>query len=163
MTAAFCLLKQRKFSAISVGFRSRRSRASDFREMATQNAQPQQQGGSKTLDVIVVTLAVLIAAAGLLAFTFLTDQSTGVRIGALIGGLVVAVVVAAFSSTGKRFIAFCRESWEELRRVVWPTRKETVNTTGIVMAFVVAVAFYLFFVDMLIEWGLYDGLLKLSF
>ena len=131
--------------------------------MATQNAQPQQQGGSKTLDVIVVTLAVLIAAAGLLAFTFLTDQSTSVRIGALIGGLVVAVVVAAFSSTGKRFIAFCRESWEELRRVVWPTRKETVNTTGIVMAFVVAVAFYLFFVDMLIEWGLYDGLLKLSF
>lgn len=46
---------------------------------------------------------------------------------------------------------------------MWPTRKETVNTTGIVMAFVVAVAFYLFFVDMLIEWGLYDGLLKLSF
>ena len=131
--------------------------------MATQNAQPQQATGSKTADVLVMTLAVLIAVAGLLAFTFLTDQSTGVRIGALIGALVVAVVVAAFSSTGKRFIAFCRESWEELRRVVWPTRKETVNTTGIVMAFVVAVAIYLFFVDKLIEWGLYDGLLKLSF
>ena len=131
--------------------------------MATQNAQPQQATGSKTADVLVMTLAVLIAVAGLLAFTFLTDQGTGVRIGALIGGLVVAVVVAAFSSTGKRFIAFCRESWEELRRVVWPTRKETVNTTGIVMAFVVAVAIYLFFVDKLIEWGLYDGLLKLSF
>lgn len=85
------------------------------------------------------------------------------RIGALLGGLVVAVIVAAFSSTGKRFIAFCRESWEELRRVVWPTRKETVNTTGIVMAFVVAVAIYLFLVDKLIEWGLYDGLLQLSF
>ena len=131
--------------------------------MATQNAQPQQATGSKTADVLVMTLAVLIAVAGLLAFTFLTDQSTGVRIGALIGGLVVPVVVATFSSTGKRFIAFCRESWEELRRVVWPTRKETVNTTGIVMAFVVAVAIYLFFVDKLIEWGLYDGLLKLSF
>ena len=90
-------------------------------------------------------------------------MGTGVRIGALLGGLVVAVIVAAFSSTGKRFIAFCRESWEELRRVVWPTRKETVNTTGIVMAFVVAVAIYLFLVDKLIEWGLYDGLLQLSF
>lgn len=140
-----------------------KKRATDIKEMATQNAQPQQPTGNKALDVIVMTIAVLIAAAGLFAFTFLTDQSMGVRIGALLGGLVVAAVVAAFSSTGKRFIAFCRESWEELRRVVWPTRKETVNTTGIVMAFVVAVAFYLFFVDKLIEWGLYDGLLRLSF
>ena len=138
-------------------------RATDIKEMATQNAQPQQGSSNKALDVIVMTLAVLIAAAGLFAFTFLTDQSMGVRIGALLGGLVVAVIVAAFSSTGKRFIAFCRESWEELRRVVWPTRKETVNTTGIVMAFVVAVAIYLFLVDKLIEWGLYDGLLQLSF
>ena len=76
---------------------------------------------------------------------------------------MVAAVVAAFSPSGKRFIAFCRESWEELRRVVWPTRKETVNTTGIVMAFVVAVSIYLFLVDKLIEWGLYDGLLQLTF
>ena len=74
--------------------------------MATQNAQPQQGSSNKALDVIVMTLAVLIAAAGLFAFTFLTDQSMGVRIGALLGGLVVAVIVAAFSSTGKRFIAF---------------------------------------------------------
>lgn len=131
--------------------------------MATQNAQPQQGSGNKALDVIMVTLAVVIAAAGLFAFTFLTEQSTGVRIGALVGGLVLAVIVAALSSTGKRFIAYCRESWEELRRVVWPTRKETVNTTGIVMAFVVVVAFFLFVVDKLIEWGLYDGLLQLSF
>ena len=138
-------------------------RATDIKDTANKNVQPQQGASNKALDVIAMTLAVLIAAAGLFAFTFLTDQSMGVRIGALLGGLVVAVIVAAFSSTGKRFIAFCRESWEELRRVVWPTRKETVNTTGIVMAFVVAVAIYLFLVDKLIEWGLYDGLLQLSF
>lgn len=128
--------------------------------MSTQNTQPES---NKTLDVVIVLLAVVIACAGLFAFTFLTDQSIGIRLIALIGGLVVAAVVAAFSPSGKRFIAFCRQSWEELRRVVWPTRKETVNTTGLVMAFVVAVSFYLFLVDKLIEWGLYDGLLRLTF
>lgn len=128
--------------------------------MSNQNAQPQT---NKALDIAVVTLAVIIAAAAVFAFTFLTEESLGIRLGALIGGLVVAAVVAAFSPSGKRFIAFCREAWDELRRVVWPTRKETVNTTGIVMAFVVAVSIYLFLVDKLIEWGLYDGLLQLTF
>lgn len=128
--------------------------------MRTQNAQPES---NKTLDVVIVVLAAVIACAGLLAFTFLTDQSIGVRLVALLGGLVVAAVVAAFSPSGKRFIGYCRQSWEELRRVVWPTRKETVNTTGLVMAFVVAVSFYLFIVDKFIEWGLYDGLLRLTF
>ena len=128
--------------------------------MSTQNAQPQS---NKALDVVIVTLAVVIAAAAVFAFTFLTEQTLGIRLGALIGGLVLAAIVAAFSPSGKRFIAFCREAWDELRRVVWPTRKETVNTTGIVMAFVVAVSFYLFIVDQLIEFGLYDGLLQLSF
>ena len=128
--------------------------------MSNQNAQPQP---TKTLDIPVVPLAVIITAAADIAFTILTEESLGIRLGALIGGLVVAAVVAAFSPSGKRFIAFCRESWEELRRVVWPTRKETVNTTGIVMAFVVAVSIYLFLVDKPIEWGLYDGLLQLTF
>ena len=118
--------------------------------MSTQNAQPQS---NKALDVVIVTLAVVIAAAAVFAFTFLTEQTLGIRLGALIGGLVLAAIVAAFSPSGKRFIAFCRESWDELRRVVWPTRKETVNTTGIVMAFVVAVSLYLFIVDKLIEFA----------
>ncbi len=128
--------------------------------MSTQNAQPQS---NKALDMAIVTLAVIIAAAAVFAFTFLTEESLGIRLGALIGGLAVACLVAALSPSGKRFISFCRESWDELRRVVWPTRKETVNTTGIVMAFVVAVSIYLFIVDKLIEWGLYDGLLQLTF
>lgn len=128
--------------------------------MSNQNTQPES---NKTLDTVIVLIAVVIACAGLFAFTFLTDQSIGVRLIALIGCLVAAAVVAAFSPSGKRFIAFCRQSWDELRRVVWPTRKETVNTTGLVMAFVVAVSFYLFVVDKLIEWGLYDGLLRITF
>ncbi|MCF0253806.1 MAG: preprotein translocase subunit SecE [Duodenibacillus sp.] len=128
--------------------------------MAKQNAQPQV---NRSADIAIVSAAVAIAAAGLLAFTFLTDMTVGPRLGILVAALLVSVGVAYFSPSGKRFIAFCRESYEELRRVVWPTRKETVNTTGIVMAFVVAIAFYLFFVDKIVEWVLYDGLLRITF
>ena len=89
--------------------------------MSTQNAQPQS---NKALDVVIVTLAVVIAAAAVFAFTFLTEQTLGIRLGALIGGLVLAAIVAAFSPSGKRFIAFCREAWDELRRVVCPPARK---------------------------------------
>lgn len=129
--------------------------------MSTQNAQQPQTG--KALDIAIVTLAIVVAVAGLLAFTFLTEQGLAIRIGALVGGLVLACILAAISPSGKSLIAFGRDSYEELRRVVWPSKKETINTTGLVMAFVVAVSFYLFVVDKFIEWGLYDGLLRITF
>lgn len=114
-------------------------------------------------DVIIVTIAALCAVAGVVAFALLSEQSLAVRLGALAGGLVLGVVIAWFSPSGKRFLAYGRQSYEELRRVVWPTKKETLNTTGLVGAFVVAVAFFLFIVDKIIEWGLYDVLLQLRF
>lgn len=114
-------------------------------------------------DIVLVTLAVLCAVAGVLAFSLLTDQSLAVRLGSLGAGLALGVVIAWFSPSGKRLLQYGRQSYEELRRVVWPTKKETLNTTGLVMAFVVLMAFFLFICDKIIEWGLYDVLLRLSF
>ena len=122
-------------------------------------ASPGKKSGS---DMALVSLAVVLALAGVCGFSFLSDQTLLVRLGVLIGGLVLAVLVAWFSPSGKRFIVYGRESYDELRRVVWPTRKETLNSTGMVIAFVVVVAVFLFLVDMIVEWGLYDVLLKLS-
>lgn len=113
-------------------------------------------------DVVLVTLAALAALAGVVAFALLSEQALAVRLGALGGGLVLAVIIAWLSPSGKRFLAYGQQSYEELRRVVWPTRKETLNTTGLVMAFVVIIAFFLFICDMIIEWGLYDVLLRIS-
>lgn len=113
-------------------------------------------------DVILVTLAVLSALTGVIAFALLTEQPLSVRLGVLAGGLVLAVLLAWLSPSGKRLLAYGRQSYEELRRVVWPTKKETLNTTGMVMAFVIVMAFFLFLVDKIIEWGLYDVLLRLS-
>jgi len=124
--------------------------------MTTQNVETV----SSKMDIVLVALAVLAAAAGVLGFTFLTDQPTLARVGVLIGGLALALVVAWFSQSGKRFIAYGRESYEETRRVVWPSRKETMTTTGIVFAFVVIMAILLFVVDKGLEWFLYDLLLS---
>jgi preprotein translocase subunit SecE len=124
--------------------------------MTTQNVETV----SSKLDIVLVAVAVLAAAAGVLGFTFLTDQPTLARVGVLIGGLAVALVVAWFSQSGKRFIAYGRESYEETRRVVWPSRKETMTTTGIVFGFVVIMAVLLFVVDKGLEWFLYDLLLS---
>ena len=113
-------------------------------------------------DLVLVTLAALSAVAGVVAFALLSEQPLAVRLGSLAGGLVLALVLAWFSSSGKRFLAYGQQSYEELRRVVWPTRKETLNTTGLVMAFVVIIAVFLFFCDAIIQWGLYDVLLRIS-
>ncbi len=128
--------------------------------MSTQNAKP--EGKSSSTDIALVSLAVVLALAGVCAFSLLSDQPLLIRLVSLFGGLALAVIVAWFSPSGKRFIVYGRESYDELRRVVWPTRKETLNSTGMVIAFVVVVAVFLFLVDMLIEWGLYDVLLTLS-
>jgi preprotein translocase subunit SecE len=124
--------------------------------MTTQNVETV----SSKFDLALVALAVLAAAGGVLGFTFLTEQPTLARVGVLLGGLVAGVVVAWFSQPGKRFLAYARESYEETKRVVWPSRKETMTTTGIVFGFVVLMALFLFVVDKSLEWFLYDLLLS---
>ena len=113
--------------------------------------------------MILVTLAVLSALAGVIAFALLTEQPLSVRLGVLAGGLVLAVLLAWLSPSGQA--SSC------LRPPVLrgnsvassgPPKKETLNTTGMVMAFVIVMAFFLFLVDKIIEWGLYDVLLRLS-
>lgn len=118
--------------------------------MSTQNAKPVE---SKS-GVALMAVAVVIALSGVFAFALLADQPTLVRVGVLLGCILVGAVIGWFSAPGKDFAAYCKASYEELRRVVWPTRKETVNTTGIVCAFVVVVAFFLFLVDSLIDLAL---------
>jgi len=123
------------------------------------NTQNVETVNSKS-DLALVTLAIVIVLAGVLGFSFLSDQPMLARIGILLGGIVIGLGTAWFSLPGKRFIEFARESYEEARRVTWPARKETVNTTGIVFAFVVIMAIFLFVVDKSLEWALYDLLLR---
>ena len=111
-------------------------------------------------DMVLVALAVLAVLAGVLGFSLLSEQPLLARLGILAAGLIAGLALAWFSLPGKQFLGFARESYDETKRVSWPPRKETINTTGIVFAFVVIMSIFLFIVDKSLEWALYDLLLR---
>jgi preprotein translocase subunit SecE len=103
-----------------------------------------------------------LAAAGLLvvgavaAFYALGKQDQWVRVVALLGLLAVAVGIFFTSESGKQLIAYGQDAAKEVRKVVWPTRKEAMQMTGYVFAFVFVMAFFLWLTDTTLEWALYD-------
>jgi preprotein translocase subunit SecE len=99
------------------------------------------------VDKIKLGFALLLLIAGIAGFYYLSDSAMVIRVISVLGGLVLATVVVAFTTQGKQFYAFSRESWEETKKVVWPNRKETVQTTGIVFAFVLVMAMFLWMID----------------
>ena len=110
-------------------------------------------------DKLKVALAVFAVIAGVVAFYFLADRPTYVRAGALVAGLVVAIALAWTSTTGRDFLNFSREAIRETKKVVWPTRKEAMQITAIVFAFVLVMALFLWGTDKLLEFLLYDVIL----
>jgi preprotein translocase subunit SecE len=111
--------------------------------------------GSGT-DNLLVVVAILVALAGVIGFSFWSELPMLARVGILLGGIVVGLGIAWFTNPGKRFIAFAQESFDEAKRVTWPSGKETLQTTWVVFGFVAIMSIVLFLVDRTIEWGLYD-------
>lgn len=99
------------------------------------------------LDKIKLVVAFLAVVAGIAGFYYLHDSSAVLKLASVLVGLLVAAGVAWTSEPGKRFLAFGRDSVAEAKRVVWPTRKETLQTTAIVIAFAVTMALFLWGVD----------------
>jgi len=104
-------------------------------------------------DKIKIAIAVVLLIAGIVAFYYWDQSPLIARVGAVIGGAVAAVVVFWTSARGKEFFAFAQESIDETKRVVWPTRKETLQTTGIVFAFVFVMALFLWLIDAGLLWA----------
>lgn len=112
-----------------------------------------------SVDKIKVVLAALVAIAGVVGFYVLSDKPTIVRAAALVGGLLVAIAIAWTSASGRDFVNFSKEAVRETKKVVWPTRKETLQMTAIVFGFVLIMALFLFGTDKLLEVVLYDLIL----
>lgn len=100
--------------------------------------------------------AVAIVLASIAGFYALGKQGSLIQWGALLLGVGLAVALFLVSEPGRQFIGFARDAWREVKKVVWPTRKETLQMTGYVFAFVVVMALFLWFTDKTLEWVLYD-------
>ena len=104
------------------------------------------------MDKLKIALAVLCVVAGLWGYYYFAESAQVLRVLMVMAGLLAAGAVAWLSAPGKEFFAFAQEAWAEAERVSWPTRKETIQTTGIVFAFVVVMALFLFGVDTMLAW-----------
>jgi preprotein translocase subunit SecE len=111
------------------------------------------------IDKIKLVVAVLLVAAGVWGYYWLADSALVLRILAVIGGALAGAAVAWFSAPGRQFGLFAAESVGEVKKVVWPTRKETMQTTAAVFAFVVVMAVFLWISDKTLEWVLYELIL----
>ncbi|MDP2263135.1 MAG: preprotein translocase subunit SecE [Hydrogenophaga sp.] len=123
--------------------------------MATSEVQTVHTGADKAK--LAAALALLVAA--FVAYYLLSAQGAVAKWGALLVGVIAAVAVFAVSESGKQLIAFGRDAWRETKKVVWPARKEAIQMTAYVFAFVFVMALFLWLTDMTVSWLFYDLIL----
>ena len=111
------------------------------------------------VDKIKLAVAASFLVAGIAGYYWLASSSILLRILSVIAGLAAGAAMAWTSTPGREFVMFAREALAETKKVVWPTRKETMQTTAAVFAFVVVMAVYLWLSDKTLEWVLYDLIL----
>ena len=120
---------------------------------------PQIETISTGADKAKLAVAGVLVVAAVVAFYLLSRQDLWVRVAALAVLLAAAVATFFTSEPGKQLIAYGNDSTREVKKVVWPTRKEALQMTGYVFAFVFVMALFLFLTDKTLEWLLYDLIL----
>ena len=105
------------------------------------------------MDKLKIALALGCVVLGGWGYYYFAETALVLRFLMVVGGLLAGAGVAWLSQPGKEFFAFAQDAWAEAGRVSWPTRKETIQTTAIVFAFVVIMALFLFAVDSSLAWA----------
>ena len=122
-------------------------------------ANPQVETVSTGADKAKLAAAVLFVVLALTAFYMLAKQGPLMQWGALLVGLAMSVVVFLTSEPGKALVAFGRDTLREVKKVVWPARKEAIQMTAYVFVFVLVMAVFLWLTDKTLEWLFYDLIL----
>jgi preprotein translocase subunit SecE len=109
---------------------------------------------SSRLDSLKLGAAVLMVAGGIYAFYHYEDQHLVLRVLGLLTVAAIAVYIAAQTGLGRSVLGFISGAQSEVRRVVWPTRQETVQTTLAVVLMVFLVGIFLWLLDMVLLWAI---------
>jgi preprotein translocase subunit SecE len=104
------------------------------------------------MDKFKLALALACVVAGVAGYYYFADLAVVLRVLMVLAGLAMGAFVGWLSQPGKEFYVFAQEAWAESGRVSWPSRKETLQTTGIVFLFVLVMALFLFAVDASLAW-----------
>ncbi|ANB18642.1 preprotein translocase subunit SecE [Dokdonella koreensis] len=127
------------------------------------NAKVEQHSGAGAVEIAKLALAAVLAVAGIVGYYYYAGTLGSLpRLGILVGAFVLALLIAAFTRTGRSAREFLGESQFELRKVVWPTRDETLKTTGVIIVVVIILSLLLGLMDLILKWIVLDWLLKLG-
>ena len=110
-------------------------------------------------DKAKIGFAAALVVAALAGFYLLGKQGQLVQWGVLLLGLVAAIGVFLTAESGRQLVAFGRDAWKEVKKVVWPERKEAIQITAYVFGFVLIMALFLWLTDKTLEWLFYDLIL----
>ena len=108
---------------------------------------------TSAIDTFKLMTAVLVLLAGVVGFYYFEEESQLLRVLGMLAVAVVAFFIAASSDPGRRGLGFVKDARVEVRKVVWPTRQETLQTTVAVLFMVILVAIMLWLFDMFLGWG----------
>jgi preprotein translocase subunit SecE len=115
---------------------------------------------SSLANTAKLVLAVLVLAGAIVAYYWFDQVAGAIRAVGLIAAVGASLLVASFTAQGRAARHFLAESQFELRKVVWPTRQETIQTTLVISLVVMIVSIVLWLIDMLLGWVILDQLLK---
>ncbi len=119
--------------------------------MANMNTKAESAPGVVDTAKLVLAAAVLIG--GIVAYYYFENESILLRVAGLLVGLVIGAVIAFQSIQGQVLWRFIHSSRNELRKVIWPTRQETLQTTLTVMVFALILGVFFWILDLLLLWG----------
>ncbi|OGT64232.1 MAG: preprotein translocase subunit SecE [Gammaproteobacteria bacterium RIFCSPLOWO2_02_47_7] len=113
-----------------------------------------ETAGSNRLDTIKIALSILIVASATTLFYLYSEHSLLLRVVGLLAAIVIAVLITLKTEKGRQLWIFVQDAQIEVRKVVWPTREETLQTTMIVILMVVVIAIFLWLLDMFLGWSI---------
>jgi preprotein translocase subunit SecE len=105
------------------------------------------------LDTVKLALAAAVLIGGIVAYYYFEDESLLLRVAGVLVGFAVGAVIAFQSAQGQALWIFIQGSRTEIRKVVWPTRQETLQTTLTVMVFVLFMGVFFWILDLFLLWG----------